>query len=219
MKIKKTRTLAAAITALSLLAGAAQAKEETISQTLSKLPKVEIPAFATKHVIQADKEIREKEAVGIVRIIAIQEERALVPTVAAICHALPEIAAPTAAAAAKAAPKLADEIALRASQAAPKFAPKIAAAVAKEVPEKAVDVTKAVQSGTEGGDLLIVSEVARAVPTAQPSLRPLTPNNEGFSLSAQSGPTITVTQGGLGSDGNNTERVPDNYKGVTNRTP
>lgn len=178
MKMKKTNVFIAALAAFSVV-GAAQAsgsKNETYSQALAKVPAIEIPAQVTKAVMDTDVDKRVSVAVGLVRLVAIQNETALVPTVAALASAQPELAPEVAAAAAKAAPKLAEQIAMRMSQAAPKLAAQIAAAVAKEVPAKAVQVATEVRKGTRGADAMIVAAVGRVVPASLPTLQQRLPS-------------------------------------------
>lgn len=175
-----------------MVVSAAQAanQSETYSQTLSKVPAIEIPAQVTKTIQNTEKDQQAIVAAGLVRVVAIQNEAALIPTVASVASALPEIAASTAAAAAKAAPKLAEKIAMRAAQAAPDYAPAIAAAVAKQVPSKAVQVADSVQKGTRGVDAQIIAAVGQVVPQSLPAVERLI---SGPLASQNGGPTIVQT--------------------------
>ena len=210
MKTKTTTFFVAVLATISMAIAPAQAAAsgETHSQTLSKLPVIEVPAYALSAVKNADKEAREATAIGLVKVIAVQNETALVPSIASIAADFPALAPAIAKVAAKLAPAQSEQIAQRLSQAAPKFAPQIVAAVAKEVPVKAAKVAVAVQKAVRGIDADIVKTVAQTAPASLPSVQTALQSSEFASPALPGGGTVMTVEGGINGYSNAINPAP-----------
>ena len=214
MKTKTTTFFVAVIATISMAVNAAQtpASSETYSQTLSKLPAIEVPAYALSTVKKADEDVRKATAIGLIKVIAVQNETALVPSVASIAADFPALAPEIAGAAAKIAPNQAEKIAQRVSQAAPKFAAQIAAAVTKEVPVKAVKIATSVQEGVRGIDAEIIAAVGKVAPASLPSLQTAIPSSPFASSDLPGGGVVTTVNNGLNGYANGTPLTPAGTK-------
>lgn len=205
MKTKTTTFFVAVLATISMAVTAAQAapSSETHSQALSKLPVIEVPAYALSTVKKADEEAREATAIGLVKVIAVQNETALVPSIASIAADFPALAPAIAKVATKLAPAQSEQIAQRLSQAAPAQAEAIIAVVAKEVPAKAAKVATAVK---EVVPTVADTDVVRFIAQTAPSVLPTALASSEFASLSAAAVTITSTAGGF--NGNNNAVTP-----------
>ena len=191
MKIKSKVTLLAA----TILVGVSQLQAApTLSQQLDSIPAVEIPAFAVKSVLSAEEDARFATAVKVIRTIAVQNEKALVPTVISITRAIPQFGPKIAAVAAKLSPNQAKLIAVRVAQTVPGLAPDVAYHVAgssKLTAPKAVEIAELIVRVAPTSTNYVVGAVVNRVPASGSVLFSRFPNAVkiigGGSISTSSG--------------------------------
>lgn len=176
MKIRNKIALFAA----AIVVGLSQVNAApTLSQQIDSLPALEVPAFAVQTVIKSEKEQRLDNAVKVVRTIAVQNEKALVPSVVSIVRAFPEFAPTLATEASRLSPNQAKQIAIRVAQAAPNYSSDIAFNVisaAKMNSGSAVQVAEALVRISPQSSDLTLSAVANRVPSARQTLTSRFPN-------------------------------------------
>ncbi len=151
----------------------------TLSQQIDSLPALEVPAFAVQTVIKSEKEQRLDNAVKVVRTIAVQNEKALVPSVVSIVRAFPEFAPTLATEASRLSPNQAKQIAIRVAQAAPNFASDIAFNVASSVTlnsKNSIDIAEALVRISPDTSDVTISALANKVPSARQTLTSRFPN-------------------------------------------
>lgn len=193
MKISKKITLLAAtiFVGLSQVNGA-----PTLSQQIDSLPAVEVPAFAVKTVLSAEKAEQYNSAIKVIRTVAVTNEKALVPTVVSITRSIPQFGPFIAAEAARLSPNQAKEIALRVAQAVPSLAADVAFQVvsaSKLSSTQAVELASLVVKVVPDSADITASAVAHAVPSARQALVSRFPNAVLFVLPS----SITSKAGSL----------------------
>jgi hypothetical protein len=193
MKISKKITLLAA----TILVGLSQVNgAPTLSQQIDSLPAVEVPAFAVKTVLSAEKAEQLNSAIKVIRTVAVTNEKALVPTVVSITRSIPQFGPFIAAEAARLSPNQAKEIALRVAQAVPSLAADVAFQVvsaSKLSSTQAVELASLVVKVAPDSADITASAVAHAVPSARQALVSRFPNAVLFVLPG----AITSTTGSL----------------------
>ena len=207
-------TLAVLLAALSFVAAPSASaisvsQVQAIRKVVADVPPPEIAARTADLVIQAPKADRKDVALTAIREVVAKRPATVVPVVAAISKAAPEVSAVVAAEAAKLATDQAAAIAKAAAGGAPSQAEQIAAAVAKAVPGSATQVTRSVATVVPDQVASVSEAVVKSVPTAAKEITadPTIQRLSRRSSSTPTGPGIITTIPGFIS-GKSTDGVP-----------
>ncbi len=145
-------------------------KANPFNETLSTVPAAELPAKAADLVLQAKARARQNVTINVVKSAVGLNPAAAPAIVAAIAHAVPEMALVAAGTAAAEQPKQASAIARAAAAAAPAKAGQIVQATCRAVPNAYREIAVAVSEAVPGASKEIVNAVASAMPELKPAI-------------------------------------------------